>query len=154
MVEIQSFKRMILRAVLRQVSPMVIRLVSVSDPMQLPDFHDVFRTILGWRGDLGLCVVRTELWIPATLVSVFLQSHVYGCAPFTRHGPGAGAADRVPVQCIVSMAGPISADQSAERSVRDPPHYWRRMARPVRSPLSNYTSYQAKVGLYAAARQA
>ena len=32
---------------------MIIRLVSVSDQMQLSDFHDVFRTILGWRGDLG-----------------------------------------------------------------------------------------------------
>src|SRR6266481_767720 len=56
-----SFKRLILRAVLRQVSPMVIRLVSVSDHMPLPEFHDVFRTILGWNGDLGYivrCTVR------------------------------------------------------------------------------------------------
>jgi len=30
--------------------------------MQIPDFHDVFRTILGWRGDLGyiLCVHGQE----------------------------------------------------------------------------------------------
>jgi len=35
---------------------LVIRLVSVSDQMQLPDFHDVFRTILGWRGDLGYII--------------------------------------------------------------------------------------------------
>jgi hypothetical protein len=35
---------------------MVIRLVSVSDQMQIPDFHDVFCTILGWRGDLG-CII-------------------------------------------------------------------------------------------------
>jgi hypothetical protein len=51
-----SFKRLILRAVLRQVSPMVIRLVSVSDQMPLHEFHDVFRTILGWNGDLGYIV--------------------------------------------------------------------------------------------------
>jgi Plasmid pRiA4b ORF-3-like protein len=31
---------------------MVIRLISVSDQMQLPDFHDVFRAVLGWSGDL------------------------------------------------------------------------------------------------------
>ena len=37
---------------LRQVSPMVIRLVSVSDHMPLREFHDVFRIILGWNGDL------------------------------------------------------------------------------------------------------
>ena len=53
MVKTPSFKRLILRAVLRQVSPMVIRLVSVSDQMPLHEFHDVFRTILGWNGDLG-----------------------------------------------------------------------------------------------------
>jgi hypothetical protein len=30
---------------------MVIRLVSVADQMPLHEFHDVFRTILGWNGD-------------------------------------------------------------------------------------------------------
>ena len=56
MVKTVSFKRLILRAVLRQVSPMVIRLVSVSDHMPLPEFHDVFRIILGWNGDLGYII--------------------------------------------------------------------------------------------------
>src|ERR1700688_4326648 len=56
MVKTASFKRLILRAVLRQVSPMVIRLVSVSDHMPLLEFHDVFRTILGWNGDLGYII--------------------------------------------------------------------------------------------------
>jgi hypothetical protein len=56
MLETNFFKRLILRAVLRQLSPMVIRLVSVSDQMQLPDFHDVFRAILGWQGDLGFII--------------------------------------------------------------------------------------------------
>jgi hypothetical protein len=51
-----SFKRLILRSVLRQVIPMVIRLVSVSDHMSLPGFHDVFRIILGWNGDLGYII--------------------------------------------------------------------------------------------------
>jgi hypothetical protein len=35
---------------------MVIRLVSVSDQMPLHEFHDVFRIILGWNGDLGYIV--------------------------------------------------------------------------------------------------
>jgi hypothetical protein len=35
---------------------MVIRLVSVSDRMPLHEFHAVFRTILGWNGDLGYIV--------------------------------------------------------------------------------------------------
>src|SRR5215470_1017978 len=56
MLETNFFKRLILRAVLRQVSPMVIRLVSVSDHLQLPDFDEVFRAILGWRGDLGFII--------------------------------------------------------------------------------------------------
>ena len=56
MAKTPSFKRLILRAVLRQVSPMVIRLVSVSDHMPLPQFHDVFRMILGWNGDLGYII--------------------------------------------------------------------------------------------------
>lgn len=51
-----SSKRLILRAVLRQVSPMVIRLISVSDRLQLPDFHHIFRAILGWDGDLGYII--------------------------------------------------------------------------------------------------
>src|ERR1700686_5711227 len=59
MVKTASFKRLILRAVLRQVSPMVIRLVSVCDHMPLPEFHDVFRIILGWNGDLGY-IIRVQ----------------------------------------------------------------------------------------------
>jgi Plasmid pRiA4b ORF-3-like protein len=50
------FKRLILRTVLRNVSPMVIRLVSVSDRTDLPGLHDVFHAILGWSGDLGYLV--------------------------------------------------------------------------------------------------
>ncbi len=54
--ETTSFKRLILRAVLREVSPMVIRLVSVSDQVDLPQFHEIFSAILGWSGDLGYLI--------------------------------------------------------------------------------------------------
>jgi hypothetical protein len=54
--ETVSFKRLILRAGLRHVNLMVTRLISVSDHMQLPEFHDVFRAILGWKGDPGYIV--------------------------------------------------------------------------------------------------
>jgi hypothetical protein len=47
---------LILRAVLRRVSPMVIRLVSVPDYLELPEFHEVVRAILGWHGDLGYII--------------------------------------------------------------------------------------------------
>jgi len=50
------FKRLILRAVLHQVSPMVIRLISVPDHLELPKFHNVMRAVLGWDGDLGYII--------------------------------------------------------------------------------------------------
>ena len=50
-----SFKRLILRAVLRKVSPMVIRVLAVPDYLDLSRFDEVFRTLLGWDG-LGFSV--------------------------------------------------------------------------------------------------
>lgn len=32
---------------------MVIRLISVSDQLDLAEFHEVFQTVLGWSGDVG-----------------------------------------------------------------------------------------------------
>jgi LmbE family N-acetylglucosaminyl deacetylase len=37
---------LILRAVLRNVNPMIIRVISVPDSLGLPDFDEVFRTVL------------------------------------------------------------------------------------------------------------
>src|SRR5665213_1058639 len=56
MIDQTSFKRLILRATLRHVSPMVIRLVSVSDQVDLPEFNDIFCAILGWSDDLGYLI--------------------------------------------------------------------------------------------------
>ena len=53
MSETVPLKRLILRAVLRSVSPMVARLMSVSDDTELTDLHDVFQQVLGWSGQLG-----------------------------------------------------------------------------------------------------
>jgi hypothetical protein len=53
MINRTPFKRLILRAVLYHVSPMVIRQVSVSDQVSLPEFNDIFCAILGWGGNLG-----------------------------------------------------------------------------------------------------
>jgi hypothetical protein len=47
------FYQLILRAVLRKVSPMVIRVLVVPDYLELSSFDEVFRTLLGWEG-LGL----------------------------------------------------------------------------------------------------
>jgi hypothetical protein len=43
-----SFKQLILRAVLRSVSPMVVRILAVPDFLSLHEFDEVFRAILGW----------------------------------------------------------------------------------------------------------
>ena len=47
------FKRLILRAVLCGVNPMVARLISVSDDTELSDLHDVFQQVMCWNGDRG-----------------------------------------------------------------------------------------------------
>jgi hypothetical protein len=44
------FNRLILRAALRKVSPMVIRLLAVPDYLDLASFDEFFRTVLGWDG--------------------------------------------------------------------------------------------------------
>ncbi len=56
MIETTAFKRLILRAVLRHVSPMVIRLLAVSDQLELREFHEVMLLVLGWNCDLGYIV--------------------------------------------------------------------------------------------------
>jgi Plasmid pRiA4b ORF-3-like protein len=48
-----SFKRLILRAVLRDVYPMVIRLMAVPDDLELGDFDEVFHAVLGWDSGMG-----------------------------------------------------------------------------------------------------
>ena len=48
------FQRLILRAVLRDVYPMVIRLVAVADCVDLTDFDDIFRAVLGWLAAVAL----------------------------------------------------------------------------------------------------
>ena len=47
------FKRLILRAVLRDVYPMVTRLVAVPDSLDLSDFDDIFHAVLGWDSGIG-----------------------------------------------------------------------------------------------------
>ena len=44
------FNRLILRAVLRKVSPMVIRVLAVPDYLDLASFDEVFCSLLGWDG--------------------------------------------------------------------------------------------------------
>lgn len=50
------FKRLILRAVLNDVSPIVARVFSISDDVEITDLHDVFLSMLGWQQDLGFII--------------------------------------------------------------------------------------------------
>jgi len=47
------FKRLILRTVLRDVYPMVIRLVAVPDCLELSEFDEIFHAVLGWDSGIG-----------------------------------------------------------------------------------------------------
>src|SRR5215469_18049132 len=47
------FKRLLLRAVLRDVYPMVIRLVAIPDTLHLTVFDDIFHAVLGWDSGIG-----------------------------------------------------------------------------------------------------
>ncbi len=47
------FKRLIVRAVLRDVYPMVIRLVAVPDSLDLTDFDGILHAVLGWDSGIG-----------------------------------------------------------------------------------------------------
>jgi len=53
------FKRLILRAVLRNVSPMVIRILAVPDWLLLHELDAVFRAVFGWDNIGFLFGVRT-----------------------------------------------------------------------------------------------
>jgi hypothetical protein len=50
------FKRLILRAVLNEVSPIVARVFSIPDDMEITELHDVFLSMLGWQHDLGFII--------------------------------------------------------------------------------------------------
>ncbi|MBV8817332.1 MAG: hypothetical protein JO022_03175 [Acidobacteriaceae bacterium] len=47
------FKRVVLRAVLRDVYPMVIRLVAVPDCLEVTDFEEIFHAMLRWDSGIG-----------------------------------------------------------------------------------------------------
>ncbi|HEV8712442.1 MAG TPA: hypothetical protein VGX03_06390 [Candidatus Binatia bacterium] len=54
------FKRLILRAVLNDVSPIVARVFSITDDLEITELHDVFLSVLGWQHDLGFII--TSPW--------------------------------------------------------------------------------------------
>ena len=49
-------KRLVLRTVLHDVSPIVARVIAVPDHLELHELHDVFLSLLGWTQDLGFIV--------------------------------------------------------------------------------------------------
>ena len=49
-------KRLVLRAVLNDVSPIVARVIAVPDHLEIHALHAVFLSLLGWTQDLGFIV--------------------------------------------------------------------------------------------------
>jgi len=50
------FKRLVLRAVLNDVSPIVARVFAIADDVEITDLHDIFLSMLGWQQDLGFII--------------------------------------------------------------------------------------------------
>src|SRR5262245_13922662 len=50
------FKRLILRAVLNDVSTIVARVFSIPDYVEITELHDVFLSMLDWQQDLGFII--------------------------------------------------------------------------------------------------
>jgi len=50
------FKRLVLRGVLNDVSPIVARVFSIADDVEITDLHDIFLSMLGWQHDLGFMI--------------------------------------------------------------------------------------------------
>ena len=102
------FKRLILRAVLGNVSPMVIRLVSVSDRTDLLGLHDVFHAILGWSGhplrsDLWKCVAAEGRFAP----SLYSRSVRCDLAKFPIIYPNLGLDYKVATRFLARNIPPI-----------------------------------------------
>ncbi|MFY9269753.1 MAG: hypothetical protein WAO55_08420 [Candidatus Manganitrophaceae bacterium] len=51
-----DFKRIILRAVLNDVSPIVARVIAVPDDLEICELHELFLGMLGWTFDTGFII--------------------------------------------------------------------------------------------------
>ena len=50
------FKRIILRAILNDVSPIVARVIAVPDDLEISDLHEAFLSIFGWTYAPGFII--------------------------------------------------------------------------------------------------
>lgn len=50
------FNRLVLRAVLNGISPIVARVIAVADGIELVELHEIFLSLLGWEGDPGFII--------------------------------------------------------------------------------------------------
>lgn len=69
----QSPKRLALRAVLKDVSPIVARLVSVPDCYEIRQLHEVFMATLDWRCDPDFIIRGFSPTIPQPLQPVLRE---------------------------------------------------------------------------------
>jgi hypothetical protein len=50
---VAPFKRIILRAILNDVTPIVARVIAIPDNLEISDLHEVFLSIFGWAYNPG-----------------------------------------------------------------------------------------------------
>ena len=95
------FKRLILRAVLRNVSPMVIRILAVPDSLLLHEFDAVFRAVLGWD-NIGFLSATAGCWNRPTGTRALQPGGSQPAAGAARglHGAEARMTFRVEVVCL------------------------------------------------------
>jgi hypothetical protein len=55
-IALAPFKRLILRAVLNDVSPIVARVIAVPDDLEISDLHEIFLSLLSWTYDPGFII--------------------------------------------------------------------------------------------------
>jgi hypothetical protein len=53
---VASCKRIILRAILNDVTPIVARVIAIPDNLEISDLHEVFLSIFGWAYNPGFII--------------------------------------------------------------------------------------------------
>ena len=63
--------RLVLHAVLKDVGPIVARVILVPDDLEISDLHDVFLSMLGWEHDPGFIIrVRAKEFNSLSLIHI------------------------------------------------------------------------------------
>ena len=96
---------------------MVIRLVSVTDQMELTEFHEAFRAILGWSGNLDY-ILRVHGQEFNSFRRITRSKALREFSTASTAGSGHNAADFY-ANVLHAMSTPALTDRQIIASVRD-----------------------------------